>query len=63
MVPYTSLGLSETTSIKTNRIMALRKPEISSILKDIDDYVEFATDNMEEPKCKGSEEDDNHQQE
>ena len=44
-----------TAPIKTNRILALRTPEVS------DDDVEFATD-MEEPVCEGSEE-HNHQQE
>ena len=47
--------------IKTNRILALRTPEVSSTLKETDDDVEFATD-MEEPVCKGSEE-HKHQQE
>ena len=46
--------------IKTNRILALRTPEVSSTLKETDDDVEFATD-MEEPVCEGSEE-HNHQQ-
>ena len=41
--------------------MTLRTPEISSMLKETDDDVEFATD-MEEPVCEGSEE-HNHQQE
>ena len=49
-----------TASIKTNRIMALCIPEVSSSLKEMDDDVEFATD-MEEPVCEGSEH--NHQQE
>ena len=50
-----------TAPIKTNRILALCTPEVSSTLKETDDDVEFATD-MEEPVCKGSEE-HNHQQE
>ena len=41
--------------------MALRTPEVSSTLKEMDDDVEFATD-MEESVCEGSEE-HNHQQE
>ena len=47
--------------IKTNRILALRMPEVSSMLKGTYDDVEFVTD-MEEPVCEGSEE-HNHQQE
>ena len=50
-----------TAPIKTNRILALCTPEVSSTLKETDDDVEFATD-MEEPVCEGSEE-HNHQQE
>ena len=50
-----------TVPIKTNRILALCTPEVSSMLKEMDDDVEFATD-MEEPVCEGSEE-YNHQQE
>ena len=50
-----------TAPIKTNRILALRTPEVSSTLEEMDNDVEFATD-MEEPVCKGSEE-HNHQQE
>ena len=50
-----------TASIKTNRILALRMPEVSSTLKETDDDVEFATD-MEDPVCEGSEE-HYHQQE
>ena len=50
-----------TAPIKTNRIVALCTPEVSSTLKETDDDVEFATD-MEEPVCEGSEE-HNHQQE
>ena len=50
-----------TAPIKTNRILALRTPEVSSTLKETDDNMEFATD-MEEPVCVGSEE-HNHQQE
>ena len=50
-----------TSPIKTNRILALCTPEVSSMLKETDDDVEFATD-MEEPLCEGSEE-HNHQQE
>ena len=50
-----------TAPIKTNRILALCRPEVSSTLKETDDDVEFATD-MEEPVCEGSEE-HNHQQE
>ena len=49
-----------TAPIKTNRKLALRTPEVSSTLKEMDDDVEFATD-MEEPVCKGSEE-HNHQE-
>ena len=49
-----------TTPIKTNKIMALCTPEVSSMLNETDDDVEFATD-MEEPVCEGSEH--NHQQE
>ena len=49
-----------TASIKTNRMLALCTPEVSNILKETDDDVEFATD-MEEPVCEGSEH--NHQQE
>ena len=41
--------------------MALHTPEVSSMLKNTDDNVEFAMD-MEEPVCDRSE-DDNHQQE
>ena len=44
-----------TPPIKTNRILALRMPEVSSTLKEKDDDVQFATD-MEEPVCEGSEE-------
>ena len=43
-----------TAPIKTNRIMALRTPEVSRTLKEKDYDVEFATD-MEEPVCEGSE--------
>ena len=50
-----------TAPLKTNRILALSTPEVSSTLKESDDDVEFATD-MEEPVCEGSEE-HNHQQE
>ena len=50
-----------TASIKTNRILALHMPEVSSTLKETDDDVEFATD-TEEPVCEGSVE-HNHQQE
>ena len=50
-----------TAPIKTNRILALCTPEVSSTLKETDDDVEFAT-NMEEPVYEGSEE-HNHQQE
>ena len=50
-----------TVSIKTNRILALYTPEVSSTLKEMDDDVECAT-NVEEPVCEGSEEHD-HQQE
>ena len=50
-----------TATIKTNRILALCTPEVSSMLQETDDDVEFATD-MEEPVCEGSEEHD-HQQE
>ena len=50
-----------TVPIKTNKILALRPPKVSSTLKETDDDVEFATD-MEEPVCEGSEE-HNHQQE
>ena len=49
-----------TAPIKTNRILALCKPEVFSTLKETDDDVEFAMD-MEEPVCEGSEE-HNHQQ-
>ena len=48
-----------TASTKTNRIMGLCAPEVSSMRKDMDDNIEFATD-MEEPVCEVSE--DNHQQ-
>ena len=50
-----------TVPIKTNRILALRTPEVSSTLKETDDDVEFATD-MEEPVCEGSEEHNNQQE-
>ena len=50
-----------TAPIKTNRILALCMPEVSSTLKETDDDVEFVTD-MEKPVCEGSEE-HNHQQE
>ena len=50
-----------TAPIKTNRILALCTPEVSSTLKETDYDVVFATD-MEEPVCEGSEE-RNHQQE
>ena len=50
-----------TAPVKTNRILALHTPEVSSMLKETDDDVEFVTD-MEEPVCEGSEE-HNHQQE
>ena len=43
------------------RILALRTPEVTSMLKETDNDVAFATD-MEEPVCEGSEE-HNHQQE
>ena len=50
-----------TAPIKTNRILALRTPEVSSTLKETDENVAFAMD-MEEPVYKGSEE-HTHQQE
>ena len=53
--------ITVTAPIKTNRILVLYTPEVSSMLKEMDDDVVFATD-MEEPVCEGSEE-HNHQQE
>ena len=50
-----------TAPIKTNTILALCTPKVSSTLKEMDDDVEIATD-MEEPVCEGSEE-HKHQQE
>ena len=50
-----------TAPIKTNRILALRMPKVSSMLKETDDDMEFAMD-MEEPVYEGSEE-HKHQQE
>ena len=43
-----------TASIKTNRILALCTPEVSSTLKETDDDVEFVKD-MEGPVCEESE--------
>ena len=53
--------ITVTAPIKTNRILSLRTPEVSSTLKETDEDMEFVTD-MEEPVCEGSEE-HNHQQE
>ena len=46
--------------IETNNIVGLCTPEVSSMLNNTDDNVEFVMD-MEEPVSKESE-DDNHQQ-
>ena len=45
-----------TASFKTNRIMALCMPEVSRMLKDMNDDVKFTSD-MEDPVCEGSEDD------
>ena len=50
-----------TAPIKTTRLLTLHTVEVSSMIKETDDDVEFATD-MGEPVCEGSEE-HNHQQE
>ena len=53
--------ITVTASIKTNKILTLRTPEVSSTLKETDDDVEFVTD-MEEPVCEGSEKHNHHQE-